>query len=129
MPKAIGMDFNHPYAKRITDKKGDKVTLASAKQRLARGDLDADKPTATALDQVHTAIALTERAGNSEKGEEWVTSNGIDKESPQFKGTLESLLTVLKPRHDDHEAGNALFQKLYGKPHQLEFTEPRFSGI
>ncbi len=127
--KAIGMDFNHPHARRIAEKKKDKVTLVSAKQRLARGDIDATKPPVTALDQVHTAIALTERS-NSEEGENWLTWNGVDIESPSFKGTIESLLTVLKPRHDDYEPGHALYQKLYTKIHtpqteqfQMELAE------
>ena len=127
--KAIGMDFNQPYARRIAGKKGDKVTLASAKQRLARADIDAAKAPATALDQVHTAIALTERAGNSEEGQRWLDWNGINPESPGFKGALESLLTVLKPHHDDHRAGHALYQKLYSRPHRPQGEQIEFDGI
>ena len=127
--KAIGMDFNQPYARRIADKKGDKVTLASAKQRLARGDIDPDKPAVTVLDQVHTAIALTERSGNSEEGETWLKWNGIDPDGPAFKGTLESLLTVLKPRHDDHEAGHALYRKLYAESHQPQDEQGEFETM
>ena len=115
--KAIGMDLNQPYARRIVEKKGDRVRLASAKQRLARGDLDNARAPATALDQVHTAIALTDHTGNLEEGQKWLDWNGIDPESAKFKGALESLLTVLKPSHDDHEAGHALFRRLYSKPH------------
>ena len=127
--KAIGMDFNQPYARRIADKKGDKVTLASAKQRLARADIDPDKPAVTVLDQVHTAIALTERSGNSEEGETWLKWNGIDPDGPAFKGTLESLLTVLKPRHDDHEAGHALYRKLYAEAHQPQDEQGEFETM
>ena len=116
--KAIGMDLNQPYARRIVEKKGGNVTLASAKHRLARGDIDTAKTPATALDQVHTAIALTERAGNSEEGQKWLDWNGIDPESARFKGALESLLTVLKPSHDDHQAGHALYRELYSTPHR-----------
>ena len=127
--KAIGMDFNQPYARRIADKRGDKVTLASAKQRLARGDIDQEKPAVTVLDQVHTAIALTERTGNSEEGETWLNLNGIDPEGPGFKGTLESLLTVLKPRHDDHDAGHALYRKLYAEAHQPQAEQGEFEPM
>ena len=116
--KAIGMDMEHSSAQRVMTKRSGRITLVSAKQRLARGDIGEDKATETMLDRAHTAIALTERAGNSENGEQWLQWHGIDKDDPSFKGTLESLLTVLKPGHDDHEWGHALYRKLYGNEHR-----------
>ena len=116
--KAIGMDMEQSSAQRVYTKRSGRITLVSAKQRMARGDIGEDKDTGTMLDRVHTAIALTERAGNSENGEQWLAWRGINTDDPTFKGTLESLLTVLKPGHDDHEWGNALYRKLYGKEHQ-----------
>ena len=116
--KAIGMDMEQSSAQRVLTKRSGRITLVSAKQRLARGDIGEDKATETMLDRAHTAIALTERAGNSENGEQWLQWHGIDKDDPSFKGTLESLLTVLKPGHDDHEWGHALYRKLYGNEHR-----------
>ena len=116
--KAIGMDMEQSSAQRVMTKRSGRITLVSAKQRLARGDIGEDKATETMLDRAHTAIALTERAGNSENGEQWLQWQGIDKDDPSFKGTLESLLTVLKPGHDDHEWGHALYRKLYGNEHR-----------
>ena len=116
--KAIGMDMEHSSAQRVMTKRSGRITLVSAKQRLARGDIGEDKATETMLDRAHTAIALTERAGNSENGEQWLQWQGINKDDPSFKGTLESLLTVLKPGHDDHEWGHALYRKLYGNEHR-----------
>ena len=116
--KAIGMDMEHSAAQRVLTKRSGRITLMSARQRFARGDIGENKATETMLDCVHTAIALTERAGNSENGEQWLEWNGINKNDPAFRGTLESLLTVLKPVHDDHAWGHALYQKLYGEEHQ-----------
>ena len=116
--KAIGMDMEQNAAQRVYTKRSGRITLVSAKQRLARGDIGEDRATDTMLDLAHTAIALTERAGNSENGEQWLKWRGINTDEPAFKGTLESLLTVLKPGHDDHEWGNALYRKLYGIEHQ-----------
>ena len=116
--KAIGMDMEQNAAQRVYTKRSGRITLVSAKQRLARGDIGEDRATNTMLDRAHTAIALTERAGNSENGEQWLEWRGIDKDAPDFRGTLESLLTVLKPGHDDHEWGHALYRKLYGEEHE-----------
>ncbi len=124
--KAIGMDMGQSSAQRVYTKRSGRITLVSAKQRLARGDIGEDKATDTALDRVHTAIALTERAGNSENGEQWLKWRGINIGEPAFKGTLESLLTVLKPGHDDYEWGNALYRKLYGEEHEPPIeSQPR----
>ena len=95
--KAIGMDMEQSSAQRVLTKRSGRITLVSARQRLARGDIGEDKVTETMLDRAHTAIALTERAGNSENGEQWLQWQGVNKDDPSFKGTLESLLTVLKP--------------------------------
>ena len=116
--KAIGMNMEQSSAQRVMTKRSGRITLVSAKQRLARGDIGEDKAPETMLDRAHTAIALTERAGNSENGEQWLQWQGINKDDPSFKGTLESLLTVLKPGHDDHEWGHALYRKLYGNEHR-----------
>ena len=116
--KAIGMDMEQNAAQRVYTKRSGRITLVSAKQRLARGDIGEDRATNTMLDLAHTAIALTERAGNSENGEQWLKWRGVNTDEPAFKGTLESLLTVLKPGHDDYDWGNALYRKLYGIEHQ-----------
>ena len=62
--KAIGMDMEQNAAQRVYTKRSGRITLVSAKQRLARGDIGEDRATDTMLDLAHTAIALTERAGN-----------------------------------------------------------------
>ena len=116
--KAIGMDMEQSSAQRVYTKRSGRITLVSAKQRLARGDIGEDRATETMLDRAHTAIALTERAGNSERGEQWLKWRGVNEDDSAFKGTLESLLTVLKPGHDDHQWGHALYRKLYGEEHQ-----------
>ena len=116
--KAIGMDMENSAAQRVLTKRSGRITLDSARQRFARGDIGEDKTTETMLDCVHTAISLTERAGNSESGEQWLRMEWHQQKlTPAFRGTLESLLTVLKPIHDDHAWGHALYQKLYGEQH------------
>ena len=127
--KAIGMDMEQNAAQRVYAKRSGRITLVSAKQRLARGDIGEDRATDTMLDLAHTAIALTERAGNSENGEQWLKWRGINTDEPAFKGTLESLLTVLKPGHDDHEWGNALYRKLYGIEHQPPIASQPSLGL
>ena len=59
--RAIGLDLSSNEAKRIVVAKGDKVTLKSARDRLAENIISPQRPAQTALDQVHTAIAITDR--------------------------------------------------------------------
>ena len=126
--KAVGVDMGHVIPQRVYTMRSGRITLVSAKQRLARGDIGEDIEPISALDTVHTAIALTERAGNSENGEQWLNWQGVNTDDPVFKGTLESLLTVLKPGHDDHEWGNTLYRRLYGTEHQPPVaTQPRLN--
>ena len=113
--RAMGVDLTGPEARRILTKQGDKVTLKPAQDRMAENLISEQRPAQTLLDQAHTAIALTHRQGSA-AAQEWLTMQGHQPQSPEFKGTLEALLRVARPNHPDLAAGSSLWQFLYADP-------------
>ena len=113
--RAMGVDLTGPEARRVLTKQGDKVTLKSAQDRMAENLISEQRPAQTLLDQAHTAIALTHRQGSAAAAE-WLTMQGHQPQSPEFKGTLEALLRVARPNHPDLPPGSSLWQFLYADP-------------
>ena len=89
--RAIGLDLSSNEAKRILVAKGDKVTLKSARDRFAENIISPQRPAQTALDQVHTAIAITNHQGSA-AAQEWLTMQHHNPQGPEFKGTMEALI-------------------------------------
>ena len=110
--RAIGVDLSSNEAKRVLIAKGDKVTLKSAKDRLAENIISLQRPAQTALDQVHTAIAITDRQ-NSAAAQEWLNMQHHNPQGAEFRGTLEALLRVTKPGHEDLRPATNLWRLLY----------------
>ena len=110
--RAIGLDLSSNEARRILVTKGDKVTLKSARDRLAENIISPQRPAQTALDQVHTAIAITDRH-DSAAALEWLTMQHHNPQGPEFKGTMEALIRVTKPGHEDLRPATNLWRLLY----------------
>ena len=110
--RAIGLDLSSNEARRILVAKGDKVTLKSARDRLAENIISPQRPAQTALDQVHTAIAITDRH-DSAAALEWLTMQHHNPQGPEFKGTMEALIRVTKPGHEDLRPATNLWRLLY----------------
>ena len=120
---STGLNLDRRDIPGIMQKKGDKVTLKSAADRLAEDKIGPQRPADTPLDQAHTAIAIAARQ-DSGAAENWLNTQGIDRHGHQFKGTLEALHQVLKPGHPDLSPTANLYQKLYGSepPRQTVMT-------
>ena len=116
LARAIGVSLekNDAAVKRVVSFKGDKVSLLSARDRLAARSIGEDIQAGTTLDTVHTAIALTDRR-NTLDAQQWLTQHLYDAQDGQFRATLEALIRTTKPGHDDHQAQRNLWQALYGE--------------
>ena len=110
--RAIGLDLSSNEARRILVAKGDKVTLKSARDRLAENIISPQRPAQTALDQVHTAIAITDRH-DSAAALEWLTMQHHNPQGSEFKGTMEALIRVTKTGHEDLRPATNLWRLLY----------------
>ena len=110
--RAIGLDLSSNEARRILVAKGDKVTLKSARDRLAENIISPQRPAQTALDQVHTAIAITDRH-DSAAALEWLNMQHHNPQGAEFKGTMEALIRVTKPGHEDLRPATNLWRLLY----------------
>ena len=113
--RAIGLDLSSNEARRILVANGDKVTLKSARDRLAENIISPQRPAQTALDQVHTAIAITERH-DSAAALEWLNMQHHNPQGPEFKGTMEALIRVTKSGHEDLHPATNLWRLLYEEP-------------
>ncbi len=111
--RAIGLDLSSNEARRVLVSKGDKVTLKSARDRLAENIISPQRPAQTALDQVHTAIAITDRH-DSAAALEWLNMQHHNPQGTEFKGTIEALIRVTKPGHEDLRPATNLWRLLYG---------------
>ena len=120
--RAIGLDLSSNEAKRILVTKGDKVTLKSARDRLAENIISPQRPAQTALDQVHTAIAITDRH-DSAAALEWLNMQHHNPQGPEFKGTMEALIRVTKLGHEDLRPANNLWRLLYEEPPPVPPTQ------
>ena len=116
LARALGTNLNKqdPAVRTIAEFKNDKVSLLSAKDRLAAGHIGENRVPGTILDLVHTAVALTERR-NTMDTQQWLQQKMYDPEEHQFRATLEALILTTKPGHDDHQAQRSLWQALYGE--------------
>ena len=110
--RAIGLDLSSNEARRVLVAKGDKVTLKSASDRLAENIISPQRPAQTALDQVHTAIAITDRH-DSAAALEWLNMQHHNPQGPEFKGTMEALIRVTKIGHEDLRPTTNLWRLLY----------------
>ena len=127
LARAIGvrLEKNDGAMKRIVSFKDDKVSLISARDRLAARNIGEDINPGSTLDTVHTAVALTDRR-NTLDAQQWLTQRLHDPQDGQFRATLEALIRTTKPGHDDHQAQRNLWQALYGEePPQPAVAQPR----
>ena len=116
MARALGtnLDKQDPVMKSMATFKTDKVSLMSAKDRMAAGHIGENQTPKTNLDLVHTAVALTGRR-NTLDAQQWLTQKLYDPQDERFKHTLEALIRTTKPGHDDHQAQRSLWHALYGE--------------
>ena len=116
LARAIGvrLEKNDAAMKRIVEFKSDKVSLLSARDRLAARKIGEDIQAGPALDAVHTAIALTDRR-NTLDAQQWLTQHLHEPQDTEFRATLEALIRTTKPGHDDYQAQRNLWQALYGE--------------
>ena len=116
LARSIGvrLEKNDAAMKSIVSFKSDKVSLLSARDRLAARHIGDDIQAGTILDTVHTAIALTDRR-NTLDAQQWLTQRLHDPQDSQFRATLEALVRTTKTGHDDHQAQRNLWQALYGE--------------
>ena len=116
LARAIGvrLEKNDADMKRVVGFKADKVSLLSARDRLAARNIGEDINPGSTLDTVHTAIALTDRR-NTLDAQQWLTQHLHDPQDAQFRPTLEALIRTTKPGHDDYPAQRNLWQSLYGE--------------
>ena len=114
LARAIGtsLDKQDPAIRGIIAFKNDKVSLLSAKDRMAAGHVGENQTPGTTLDLVHTAVALTGRR-NTMDAQQWLAQKLYDPQEDGFKYTLEALIQTTKPGHDDHQAQRSLWQALY----------------
>ena len=116
LARALGtnLDKQDPVMKSMATFKADKVSLLSAKDRMAAGHIGENQTPKTNLDLVHTAVALTGRR-NTLDAQEWLVQKLYNPQDEWFKHTLEALIRTTKPGHDDHQAQRSLWQALYGE--------------
>ena len=119
--RAIGLNLSSNEASRILIAKGDKVTLKSARDRLAENIISPQRPAQTALDQVHTAIAITDRH-DSAAALEWLNIQHHNPQGPEFRGTMEALIRVTKPGHEDLRPATNLWRLLYEDAPPVQMT-------
>ena len=119
--RAIGVNLASNEARRILISKGDKVTLKSARDRFAENIISPQRPAQTALDQIHTAIAIAEHQ-SSAAAADWLTMQHHNPQSPEFRGTLEALLRVMRPGHEDWRPAINLWRLLYEETPPVQMT-------
>ena len=115
LARAIGVSLEKSDAglRRIVSFKADKVSLLSARDRLAARSIGADIAAVGILDAVHTAVALADRR-NTLDAQQWLSQRRHDPQDGQFRATLEALIRTTRPGHDDHRPQRNLWQALYG---------------
>ena len=116
LARAIGtsLDKQDPAIKTIATFKNDKVSLLSAKDRMAAGYIGENQTPGSTLDLVHTAVALTGRR-NTMDAQQWLAQKLYNPQEDGFKYTLEALIRTTKPGHDDDQAQLSLWQALYAE--------------
>ena len=98
LARAIGVSLvkSDPVTRRVVNFNADKVTLLSARDRMAARSIGDDIAASTTLDAVHTAVAITERR-NTIDAKDWLTRHLHNPEDSQFRATLEALVRTTKP--------------------------------
>ena len=119
--RAIGINLASNEAKRVLISKGDKITLKSARDRFAENIISPQRPAQTALDQIHTAIAITEHQSSSAAAD-WLTMQHHNPQGAEFRGTLEALLRVMRPGHEDMRPAVNLWRLLYEETPPVQMT-------
>ena len=116
LARAIGvrMEKNDGAMRFIAPFEDDKVSLLSARDRLAARNIGEDINPGSTLATVHTTVALTDRR-NTLDAQQWLTQRLHDLQDGQFRATLEALIRTTKPGHDDHQAQRNLWPALYGE--------------
>ena len=120
--RALGVELADPAVKGILDNRNGKVTLKSAVSRLNEGILSRQRPAATPLDQVHTAIAIA-AAENAAAARQWLAFQGHSWTEGPFRAALTALRQLQKPGHPDEPGAQALYALLYG-PEPAPRTAP-----
>ncbi len=121
--RALGVELAGHGAKRVLQSKSGKVTLKAATERMAEGIIAPSRPAVTPLDQVHTAIAITDRQ-NAETARQWLEFNGHRWQDGAFRTAFEALHHVRKPGHPDEPAARALHTLLYEAERPTQATLP-----
>ena len=105
LARAIGVALEKSDAamRRLAAFKADKVTLLTARDRLAARSIGEDQNPGALLDTIHTAVALTDRR-NTIAAREWLQHYRHDPQAPPFRATLEALIRTTKPGHDDYQS-------------------------
>ena len=116
LARAIGaqLDKLDPAIASIAAFRTDKVSLLSAKDRMAAGHIGENLTPKTNLDLAHTAVALTGRR-NTLDAQQWLQQRLYQPNDDRFKYTLEALIRTTKHGHDDYQAQRSLWQALYGE--------------
>ena len=116
LARAIGvrLEKNDADMKRIVGFRAEKVSLLSARDRMAARNIGEDINPNSTLDTVHTAIALTDRR-NTLDAQHWLAQHLHNPQEAPFRATLEALIRTTKPGHDDYQAQRNLWQALYGE--------------
>ena len=129
LAQAIGvvLEKDDTAMTRVVRFKDDKVSLLSARDRLAANSISLDQVALSVLDAVHTAVALTGQR-NTLDALQWLASTRAGSHDPKkvsFRATLEALIRTTKPGHDDYQAQRNLWQALYGmEPPERVVVQP-----
>ena len=119
--RAIGVNLASNEARRVLISKGDKITLKSARDRFAENIISPQRPAQTALDQIHTAIAIADHQ-SSAAAADWLTMQHHNPQGAEFRGTLEALLRVMRPGHEDMRPAVNLWRLLYEETPPVQMT-------
>ena len=109
------VELDSRQMQRYLRKEGDKVLILSAKERMAQRKIGRGITPENTLDEVHTAVAIAENEDTAE-AKQYLQWSMVNAERTEFRSTLEALLKVLKPGHDDYTPARNLWQALYGTP-------------
>ena len=111
MARCLGLELTSPAVASISDKKGSNINLLTGNTRFARGIISPAAPTEHHIDRVHTAIALA-ASSDVNNAINWCIMQGFA-DNPSFKGALEALLLVMKPRDPDMQPARTLWTEMY----------------
>ena len=127
--RAVGVDLDSDDAKRVLAVKSGRATLKSASERWTERVISAERPAVTPLDQVHTAIAITERE-TAAAAKNWLEFHAHRWQDEEFRTAFDAMMRVRKPGHPDEMGAKALDALLYEplRPHQTQFPDADGGG-